>query len=108
MESHGDRLVVVVVGELVVAVPAELPALVAVAVDPNAPQWRVGEVAGLDELADADGAAPRVERDRLLNPGDGDDTILNVSALLDAAPLTAAARRIEAQATRGLPVREAR
>ena len=66
VESDGDGLVVVAVGELVVVVPAVLAVLVAVAVGADAGEFGEGEVAGFGEFTDADGATAGVERDRLL------------------------------------------
>src|SRR5690349_5605601 len=61
VQAYGDRAAAVVLGEFVVVVPTVAAALVAVAVRAHASQWREGEVAGVGEGADADGAVLCVE-----------------------------------------------
>ena len=92
VEPDGDGPVAVAVGESVVVVPAVLAVLVAVAVGADAGEFGEGEVAGVGEFADADGAAARVERDGACRAvGDGDGLVFDVGALLDASLVRGAA-----------------
>jgi hypothetical protein len=85
VESHGDGLAVVVVGELVVVVPAIPAVLVAVAMGADTREFDEAEVTGFGEFSDSDGAAARVERDRYGAAVDGKGLLLDAGALFDAA-----------------------
>jgi hypothetical protein len=85
VQSDGDGLGAVEVGELVVVVPAVLAVLVAVAVRADAGKFGEGEVAGFGEFADADRSTTRVQREGHRLAGDRDGLVFDVGALLDAA-----------------------